>query len=141
MSIQYISVNLIAHFSNGNKVPHDLFLGKLLSDKTNYEHIKSKKVWQSAQIIFFKIELNKFKDEEEPNESYIEEIKKELELSSKWLNSIPNQIFKDFLKTGLNIKIFISSWIDSDQFDLDIPSSFIKACSEKELSFSIITNE
>jgi len=141
MSVQYISVNLIAHFSNGNKVPHDIFLGKLLSDKTSYEYSKSKKAWQSAQITLFKIELSKFKDEEEPSESFSEEVKKELNTSAQWLDSIANQIFKDFLETDLNIKIIISSWIDSDQFDLDIPSSFIKACSEKELSLSIITND
>lgn len=127
----------------GSRIAHDEFLGKLDyvvgSDVVAIE--KSKKAWQSALVILAQMDLSSLTNVEEPSELFDLETKKQLSTATDWLAKQPIGVFDAFRSTGLQIDVFISSWIDCDQFDLELPPKFLLACGERGMAITICTND
>ncbi len=61
--------------------------------------------------------------------------------AADWLARQPPSLFKEFRTAGRGTDLLIEGWIDQDQFDLDLPVEFLRACGVLGLSVSICTND
>ena len=78
---------------------------------------------------------------EEPSESFALAVETALLRAAVWLRHRHSGIFERCRADGIRADIFVGSWIDQDQFDLDLPPSFLLACGEAGLPLSIVTND
>jgi hypothetical protein len=61
--------------------------------------------------------------------------------AAAWLGRQDSRIFADLRAAGRKTDVFVDGWIDQDQFDLDLPPEFLKACGALGLTVSILTND
>jgi len=142
MSVQFLSVNLVASFKNGDNVPFETFLGKLMpSQESPYKYKKSKGAWESALIVLAEEELKNYASDDEPSESFFAAINSKFNDAANWLSNIENRLFEEFREIGLSLSLIIDSWIDQDQFELKIPPKFLAECGNKGIELYVITND
>ena len=76
----------------------------------------------------------------EPYSAFAEAIDAALLKAARWLDKRPD-LSSRCLARGIKTDVFVGSWIDQDQFDLDLPAAFLLACGKAGLSISIVTND
>lgn len=58
-----------------------------------------------------------------------------------WLTRQPAGVFEELRAAGRVTDVFVGGWVTQDQFDLDLPSEFLRACGALGLSVSVCTND
>ena len=96
---------------------------------------------QASLIYFVDEELAGHTDADEPSESFASAVERGLLRAAAWLRSRRADAFQECRRRGWQLDVFVGSWIDQDQFDLDLPAPFLLACGEAELGISIVTND
>jgi hypothetical protein len=61
--------------------------------------------------------------------------------AAAWLARQPPGLFEELRAAGRIADMFIGGWMDQDQFDLDLPPEFPRACGALGLTVSICTND
>jgi len=61
--------------------------------------------------------------------------------AAEWLARQPPALFEELRAAGRVTDVFVGGWIDQDQFDLDLPAEFLRACGVLGLTISICTND
>lgn len=61
--------------------------------------------------------------------------------AANWLSRQPPNVFVDLRATGHVTDLFVSGWMTDDQFDLDLPPEFLRACGVLGLTSSVCTND
>lgn len=61
--------------------------------------------------------------------------------AAQWLGRQSVKEFEDLRSTGYVTDVFVGGWITDDQFDLDIPAEFLRACGLLGLAISVCTND
>jgi hypothetical protein len=74
-------------------------------------------------------------------EAFAVAIREGLIRAAEWLERQPLDVFKDLRSAGLVTDIFVGGWITGDQFDLDLPPEFLRACGALGLTVSVCTND
>jgi hypothetical protein len=74
-------------------------------------------------------------------EAFAAAVRQGLIRAAGWLACQPPGLFEELRTTGRVTDIFVGGWIDQDQFDLDLPAEFLRACGVLGLSVSICTND
>lgn len=64
-----------------------------------------------------------------------------LENAANWLTEVGAEPFNSLREKGFNISVHVGAWIDQDQFDLDLPSSFLLASGRAGLRINVVTND
>jgi hypothetical protein len=77
----------------------------------------------------------------EPSEAFASSVEAALLEAAVWLQALPLEPFDECRRRGITMDVFIGSWIDQDQFDLNLPAPFILACGRLSLPISIVTND
>jgi hypothetical protein len=135
VAIETLSFTLRAWDRSGKLVPDSIFFEKLqILPEESFERTR-------VGIELFSMSASDFSEAEEPWEAFAEELRKRLFAAKKWLQKQPTDLFATLRKKGLVTDIFIDAWIDSDQFDLDLPPEFLSECGKHGLTLSIVTND
>jgi len=61
--------------------------------------------------------------------------------AAKWLAQQQPAVFAELRAGGRVTDVFVGGWIEQDQFDLDLPPEFLRACGALGLTISICTND
>ena len=143
MAVQNLSVNLRASHPQGSRVSHDSFVGHLSIEPIDpvVNVVKSKSQWMAALVVMVAIEIGEFVDAEEPSEAFVTALRERLIAAGDWLSRQPISVFDTIRNGGFRCDVFISGWIDCDQFDLDLPPNLLLACGERGLEITICTND
>jgi hypothetical protein len=96
---------------------------------------------QASLIYFVDEEVAAFASAKEPSEAFAAAVEARLLASAKWLASRPAGALDACRAQGYRLDVFVGSWIDQDQFDLDLPAEFLLACGSGALGISIVTND
>jgi hypothetical protein len=96
---------------------------------------------QTSLIYFVDEERASHADFPEPSESFASAVERSLLRAATWLRGRPAGVFEECRRRGWQLDVFVGSWIDQDQFDLDLPAAFLLACGQAELAISIVTND
>jgi hypothetical protein len=75
------------------------------------------------------------------SEAFASTIRDGLIRVAEWLGRQPVEVFEDLRDAGCVTDIFVSGWMTDDQFDLDLPPEFLRACGALGLTISICTND
>jgi hypothetical protein len=75
------------------------------------------------------------------SEAFSAAIRDGLIRAADWLTSQPQDVFEKLRASGRITDVFIGGWISDDQFDLDVPPEFLRACGDLGLTVSICTND
>ncbi len=60
---------------------------------------------------------------------------------AEWLARQPASVFQQLRAAGRVTDMFIGGWVTHDQFDIDLPPEFLRACASLGLTVSICTND
>jgi len=58
-----------------------------------------------------------------------------------WLALQPARVFEALRAVGRVTDVFVGGWITQDQFELELPPEFLRACGALGLSLSVCTND
>ena len=61
--------------------------------------------------------------------------------AARWLDRQPAGVFEELRAAGRVTDVFVGGWITQDQFDLDLPPEFLRACGALGLTVSMCTND
>lgn len=61
--------------------------------------------------------------------------------AARWLARQPVGVFEELRAAGRVTDLFVGGWVTQDQFDLDLPPEFLRACAALGLTVSICTND
>jgi hypothetical protein len=75
------------------------------------------------------------------SEAFAAAVREGLLRAADWLARQPPVLFEQLRKAGRGTDVFVGGWIDQDQFDLEVPAEFLRACGMLGLSISICTND
>jgi hypothetical protein len=75
------------------------------------------------------------------SEAFAATLRDGLVRAADWLDRQPPGVFLELRTAGRVTDVFISGWIEQDQFDLDLPPEFLRACGALGLTVSICTND
>ena len=74
-------------------------------------------------------------------EAFAAAIHEGLVRAANWLNRQPPNIFVELRAAGRVTDLFVGGWVTDDQFDLDLPPEFLRACGALGLTLSVCTND
>ena len=75
------------------------------------------------------------------SEAFAAAVREGLIRAAGWLARQSPLVFEELRAAGRIADVFVSGWIDQDQFDLDLPPEFLRACGALGLTISICTND
>lgn len=81
------------------------------------------------------------KDAGARSEAFAAAVRDGLIRAALWLERQPVQVFEDLRAAGCVTDIFVGGWMRDDQFDLDLPPEFLRACGALGLTVSVCTND
>jgi hypothetical protein len=61
--------------------------------------------------------------------------------AAAWLARQPAAVFEELRAAGRVTDVFVGGWISQDQFDLELPPEFLRACGALGLTVSVCTND
>ncbi|QDT27691.1 hypothetical protein Enr10x_30090 [Gimesia panareensis] len=144
MAIQSINLVLSAQFRDTRVVTSELFLEPLNQvsslSQTDYQCIADRQPGRSGLIVFYERKISEIEDAE-PYEILEHELALKLKEIADWLHAIPASVFEELKTNGLYLFFIIETWIDADQFDLELPPVFLKELGIHEIPLTIISNE
>ncbi len=142
MAVAWLTVDLRVWHSDGEQVPDRAFLGKLKPvARIAVKKHRSREAWESARVTLVSVQADKFDTKDEPSEAFAAAVRKKLLNAAKWLDGQPSALFAGLLDAGYEADVFIESWIDQDQFEVELPPKFIAACGRVGLGVSLLTND
>lgn len=74
-------------------------------------------------------------------EAFAQAVRDGLLGAAGWLAGQPAGVFEELRARGCVTDVFVGGWIDGDQFDLDLPPEFLRACGALGLTVSVCTND
>jgi hypothetical protein len=74
-------------------------------------------------------------------EAFAAAIREGLVRAASWLSGQPPNIFVELRAAGRVTDLFVGGWMTDDQFDLDLPPEFLRACAVLGLTVSVCTND
>ncbi|MBI4748209.1 MAG: hypothetical protein HY774_06945 [Acidobacteria bacterium] len=143
MAILNGNVSLICSRKDGENIPYSQFLEPLGIEPTDEisETVSDKGKWASSFVTFLEFDRSNFKNCEYPDEEIATTLEKTFFYISQWLGKRSPNIFAKFRGSGFKITLLVSFWIDQDQLDLDVPSSLLLQCGQREIKLQIISND
>lgn len=75
------------------------------------------------------------------SEAFAAAVRDGLVQAAVWLVRQPPAVFEELRAAGRCTDVSVSGWIEQDQFDLDLPPEFLRACGTHGLTVSICTND
>lgn len=141
MALRDIQVSLLAHKEDGQGVSAAEFIEPLRGIEMVVETTSDRGLWQSALVVLVRLRVSDFLEEEEPAEVFFARLTADLERTASWLEQQSIDIFETFRRNGLTVVLFLNLWIDSDQMELSLPASLMRAASHLGLSIEMITND
>jgi hypothetical protein len=140
MAAEWIQVSLRG-WASGRSVAGDFFglLGLEASDGFRTE--AGAEPGRSSLVYFVDEEMAAHSSEVEPSDSFAKAVDAALLRAARWLGSRPPEALESCRARGINLDVFVGSWIDQDQFDLDLPFQFLLECGRAGLGITIVTND
>jgi hypothetical protein len=96
---------------------------------------------QATLIWFVDEELAAHSAAADPYKEFAAAVERALLKAAAWIGQRRQGAFDGCRSVGIIADVFIGSWINQDQFDLDLPAPFLLACGQAGLSISIVTND
>jgi hypothetical protein len=75
------------------------------------------------------------------SEAFVTAVTDGLIRAADWLARQPADVFESLRAAGRRTDVFVGGWVTQDQFDLDLPPTFLRACGALGLTLSICTND
>jgi hypothetical protein len=75
------------------------------------------------------------------SEAFAAAVHDRLVRAAEWLARQPPAVFAELRAAGRVTDVFVGGWIEQDQFDLDLPPEFLRACGALGLTVSVCTND
>jgi hypothetical protein len=143
MGVSWLTVSVRAWHPDGKRVPDATFIRRLCPKPTTavIEAHRSRGEWEAARIELVAVRINAFANANEPTEAFAATMREQLLRAADWLAGLPATAFNELRRGGFKTDVFIGSWIDQDQFELELPPEFVAACGRVGLGLSLLTND
>lgn len=138
--LQQISVSIRG---GGGAKPSGVAFFRLLglSMKTCDLLAPSDSAWKWAVATLFSVRLDEMLEAEEPTEAFAHGIAAGFQKAAAVLAKCKLAGLDQWRAQGKEADIFIGGWLANEQFDLQLPASFLEQCARLGLSISICTND
>ena len=143
--VQTIKVLLRAWSRRGDKVQPDEFLRRL--SITPDDAVKIEAGGGVPRVILASVSqddvahVDVAEDAGARSEAFDALVRDRLTSAAAWLLRQPPVVFEDLRRAGRVTDVHVAGWIDDDQFTLDLPADFLRACGTLGLTLSICTND
>src|SRR5262245_9417584 len=127
MAVEWLEVSLIGH--GGARPPGTRFFELVgLNPRRGFTTSPSEEAWQSAQIVLFTVSIHECKSGDERYDEFERRVARGFKGAAKWLSARKPAAFAKWRKERKKAEIFISGWMNADQFDLTLPPEFLREC-------------
>src|SRR5262245_40115054 len=126
--VEWLSFSLRAWDRRGGSVPAD-FIDRLVVAPGDPVAVEG-----GAQVRLLTVAMDEFAhgdtsaDAGAQTEAFAEAVRDGLLRAAGWLAGQPAWVFEELRARGCVTDVFVGGCIDGDQFDLDLPPEFLRAC-------------
>lgn len=139
--ISSISVSLRAWHPLGNPFSAVEFVDAISTDSSKLNLVGSGQQWETARILGFELLLKAYQDAAEPHEAFDSAMRDSFIEFSKWLGTVTLHSLDLLRSRGMNLDLFVSCWIDQDQFEVQLPSELLGEAGRLKLAIKVISND
>jgi hypothetical protein len=139
VAAEWIQVSLRA-WAEDRDVAHEFATIAAVDPAEGFQLQPGERAGQTTLIPFVDEAVETYNTSPEPYDAFAEAIDAALVKAAWWLDK-RSGLSSRCLAVGIKTDVFVGSWIDQDQFDLDLPAAFLLACGRAGLSISIVTND
>jgi hypothetical protein len=135
MSIGLQGIRVVLRGGGGAPPTGDEFFVSLgIQENQSFRLSPSQSAWQWAIAELFAVNMNNCKNATEPTEEFAIRIREGFERASTLLTKCSVDGLQGWRASGKGADVFIGGWLANEQFDLEIPASFLGQCARLTLS-------
>lgn len=135
-----INVSLRAMRKDGESIKREDYCKWLLMDKEKYPVEGFNKKFRAVVMDVCHFQHDEFIGENKWDE-FNRTFQESLIHFSKYLRELSLEKLNQFRSTGVELDLFVSIWIDTEQFDLAFPSAFLLEAGKLHLPLVICSND
>jgi hypothetical protein len=138
--LQWLEVSLRGY--GGEAPTGDTFFASLGSDPpAEFRRSPSLSAWQAARLVLFSVDMRDLGGFQEPSEEFAARIARGFSRAAEYLSKCQPGALDQWRSGGRNADIFVGGRLANEQFDLELPAPFLRACGWLELSVQVCTND
>ncbi len=81
--------------------------------------------------------LSVFELDEEPSAQFTDDLRSRLIRTGNWLSRQSPEVFADARGAGCDVRLVIVLWATDSHFELNVPTSLLRACGELEIGLTV----
>jgi hypothetical protein len=143
--VEWLQFTLRAWDRGGTPVQAADFLDRLIVDPGDTARIEDGPGVPRVRLLSLSMEdfgdVDTSKEAGAKSEAFAGALHDGLASAAEWLTRQRATVFEELRAAGRVTDVFVGGWITQDQFDLDLPPEFLRACGALGLTLSICTND
>ena len=143
--VEWLQFTLRAWDRGGNPVAAADFLDRLIFDPADTVRIEDEPGVPRVRLLSLSMEdfadIDTSEDAGAKSEAFASALHDGLVGTAAWLIRQRATVFEELRAAGRVTEVFVGGWITQDQFDLDLPPEFLRACGALGLTLSFCTND
>jgi len=140
MSLDWIRVSLRG-FGGDAPIGHGFFEALGLENARDLLLRPSDEPDVAASVVLFEVAMGNVISAPEPAEAFAASVRNGFAGAAARLGALRREAFDAWRAAGRHADVFVSGWLDDQQFDLEVPGEFLRACGELGLPMTICTND
>jgi hypothetical protein len=96
---------------------------------------------QSSLIYLVEEKLASHRGSADPWEQFAGATEAALVRAADWLERRPVGAFERLRGDSIKVDVLVDAWIDQNQFDVELPAAFVRACGRAGLAIAVVTND
>jgi hypothetical protein len=139
--ISQTAVSLRAWHPNGYPISGSEFANALASEASRFALVGSGKEWEASRIVGFELSLEAYNEMDEPHEAYSKALNESFSNFTGWLSTLSLNSLDMLRAKGVNLDVFITFWIDQNQFELALPAELMAEMGRLRLPITMLSND
>jgi hypothetical protein len=139
--IRQLAASLSAWYQDGRGLPVTRLVELLGVPTIEHAVVGHGNPGQSARIILIELESATFHADSDPSEAFAASLGASFTSACHFLSSIPANATQRVREAGIQLDLFIEIWMDNNQLDLELPSTFMGELARLRLPLKILSND
>jgi hypothetical protein len=137
-----ISTRVFLRGHGGEPPSENAFFEQIdVQPRDGFKTLPSDSPWKAALITLVEVAIDDCLNAQEPHDEFAARIDAGLKRAAQWLMDGREQLLERWRAGGQKADIFVSGWLEEDQFDLVFRPEFLLACGRLGLQITICTND
>jgi hypothetical protein len=143
--VEWLEFSLRAWDPDGRRIRRAEFLGRLSIARGDPAVVQKGPGDPNVRLLAVSMEdfadVDTTEDAGARSEAFARAVHDGLVRAAEWLARQPAGVFEKLRAAGRVTDVHVGGWVTQDQFDLDLPPEFLRACGALGLTVSVCTND